>query len=248
MDSAGGGGRDGPAVRGRPPTTFTIGFPGHGDLLDEREAAAESARRDRHRPPRHRDGGDRLPGRARALRAAAGGAVRHPQRAGAAPALALRGRATSRSCSPARAPTSPTAATAATGPPRCCALRRTCPASWPRPRPRRAGRSARRRTPAHRPADRAHGRRRAAAAARWRSRDHELRSRARRGAGARQAEAERAGARLARCSATWTAATCSSGALPRHAAVPARRDPDLQRQDVDGQPASSCGCRSSTTS
>src|SRR3954468_15242773 len=29
---------------GRPPTTFTIGFPGHGDTLDEREAAAESAR------------------------------------------------------------------------------------------------------------------------------------------------------------------------------------------------------------
>jgi asparagine synthase (glutamine-hydrolysing) len=29
---------------GRPPTTFTIGFPGHGGSLDEREAAAESAR------------------------------------------------------------------------------------------------------------------------------------------------------------------------------------------------------------
>ena len=28
----------------RPPTTFTIGFPGHGNVLDEREAAAESAR------------------------------------------------------------------------------------------------------------------------------------------------------------------------------------------------------------
>ena len=28
----------------RPPTTFTIGFPGAGDVLDEREAAAESAR------------------------------------------------------------------------------------------------------------------------------------------------------------------------------------------------------------
>ncbi len=28
----------------RPPTTFTIGFPGHGDVLDERAAAAESAR------------------------------------------------------------------------------------------------------------------------------------------------------------------------------------------------------------
>src|SRR4029079_3604987 len=27
-----------------PPTTFTIGFPGHGDLLDERRLAAESAR------------------------------------------------------------------------------------------------------------------------------------------------------------------------------------------------------------
>jgi asparagine synthase (glutamine-hydrolysing) len=27
-----------------PPTTFTIGFPGHGDVLDERELAAESAR------------------------------------------------------------------------------------------------------------------------------------------------------------------------------------------------------------
>ncbi|HEY1360055.1 MAG TPA: asparagine synthase (glutamine-hydrolyzing) [Thermoleophilaceae bacterium] len=27
-----------------PPTTFTIGFPGHGNVLDEREAAAESAR------------------------------------------------------------------------------------------------------------------------------------------------------------------------------------------------------------
>ena len=24
-----------------PPTTFTIGFPGHGDVLDERAAAAE---------------------------------------------------------------------------------------------------------------------------------------------------------------------------------------------------------------
>ena len=29
---------------GTPPTTFTIGFPGHGDVLDERAAAAESAR------------------------------------------------------------------------------------------------------------------------------------------------------------------------------------------------------------
>jgi asparagine synthase (glutamine-hydrolysing) len=29
---------------GRPPTTFTIGFPGHGSALDERAAAAESAR------------------------------------------------------------------------------------------------------------------------------------------------------------------------------------------------------------
>ena len=29
---------------GRPPTTFTIGFPGHGGLLDERAPAAESAR------------------------------------------------------------------------------------------------------------------------------------------------------------------------------------------------------------
>jgi asparagine synthase (glutamine-hydrolysing) len=29
---------------GRPPTTFTIGFPGHGELLDERAPAAESAR------------------------------------------------------------------------------------------------------------------------------------------------------------------------------------------------------------
>ena len=28
----------------RPPTTFTIGFPGHGDVLDERKLAAESAR------------------------------------------------------------------------------------------------------------------------------------------------------------------------------------------------------------
>ncbi|HEY6780933.1 MAG TPA: asparagine synthase (glutamine-hydrolyzing) [Thermoleophilaceae bacterium] len=28
----------------RPPTTFTIGFPGHGDVLDERKPAAESAR------------------------------------------------------------------------------------------------------------------------------------------------------------------------------------------------------------
>jgi asparagine synthase (glutamine-hydrolysing) len=32
------------ARSGRPPTTFTIGFPGHGGLLDEREPAAESAR------------------------------------------------------------------------------------------------------------------------------------------------------------------------------------------------------------
>jgi asparagine synthase (glutamine-hydrolysing) len=29
---------------GAPPTTFTIGFPGHGDVLDERKLAAESAR------------------------------------------------------------------------------------------------------------------------------------------------------------------------------------------------------------
>ena len=29
---------------GTPPTTFTIGFPGHGDVLDERKLAAESAR------------------------------------------------------------------------------------------------------------------------------------------------------------------------------------------------------------
>ena len=29
---------------GTPPTTFTIGFPGHGDVLDERALAAESAR------------------------------------------------------------------------------------------------------------------------------------------------------------------------------------------------------------
>src|ERR687890_110159 len=27
-----------------PPTTFTIGFPGHGDVVDERKLAAESAR------------------------------------------------------------------------------------------------------------------------------------------------------------------------------------------------------------
>ena len=32
------------ARSGRPPTTFTIGFPGHGGLLDERRPAAESAR------------------------------------------------------------------------------------------------------------------------------------------------------------------------------------------------------------
>jgi asparagine synthase (glutamine-hydrolysing) len=32
------------ARAGRPPTTFTIGFPGHGSTLDEREAASESAR------------------------------------------------------------------------------------------------------------------------------------------------------------------------------------------------------------
>ena len=32
------------ARSGRPPTTFTIGFPGHGGLLDERAPAAESAR------------------------------------------------------------------------------------------------------------------------------------------------------------------------------------------------------------
>ena len=29
---------------GTPPTTFTIGFPGHGDVLDERALAAETAR------------------------------------------------------------------------------------------------------------------------------------------------------------------------------------------------------------
>ena len=49
---------------------------------------------DRHRPPRHRDGAGRLPGGARALRAAARGAVRNPLGAGAAAALPLRRRAT----------------------------------------------------------------------------------------------------------------------------------------------------------
>ena len=44
----------------------------------------------RHRPPRHRDARDRLPDGARALHAPARGAVRHPERAGAAPAVALR--------------------------------------------------------------------------------------------------------------------------------------------------------------
>ena len=33
-----------------PPPTFTIGFPGHGDVLDERDYAARVGARDRHRP------------------------------------------------------------------------------------------------------------------------------------------------------------------------------------------------------
>ena len=84
-------GRDEATRSGTPPTTFTIGFPGHGDVLDERALAAESARiigTDHHDTVmRETDFLDR----ARALHAAAGGALRHPERARAAPALALRG-------------------------------------------------------------------------------------------------------------------------------------------------------------
>ena len=72
------------------PTTFTIGFPGHGDELDERGPAAESARligTDHHSTTTTRDG---LPRRAAAQRAPARGALRDPERAGADAAVAVR--------------------------------------------------------------------------------------------------------------------------------------------------------------
>ena len=46
------------------PTTFTIGFPGHGDVVDERKLAAGVCAHHRHRAPRHGDARDRLPHRA----------------------------------------------------------------------------------------------------------------------------------------------------------------------------------------
>ena len=72
------------------PITFTVGFPGAGDVLDEREAAAQSARllgSDHHE---HRHGPGRLPDRAGRSRAPPRGAVRDPLGARAAAALALR--------------------------------------------------------------------------------------------------------------------------------------------------------------
>ena len=41
------------AARPTPPTTFTIGFPGHGDVLDERARRRRERPPDRHRPPQH---------------------------------------------------------------------------------------------------------------------------------------------------------------------------------------------------
>ena len=125
-----------------PPTTFTIGFPGHGDLLDEREYAAESARPDRHRPPRHRDGGDRTS--SPSWRAAMP-RLEEPCGIPSAPALLQLSRfAAARregGARRARAPTSRTAATAATRRRRCWTgsalaaggARHARPPRWPAP-------------------------------------------------------------------------------------------------------------------
>ena len=135
-----------------PPSTFTIGFPGHGELLDERAPAAESARligTDHHATAMVET--DFLAELAHAVPR-----LEEPCGIPSAPALPSSRASppgTSRSCSPARAPTSRTAATAATRPPRCSSRARAAPrprSPVPPPRVARAlPRAARARRAAH---------------------------------------------------------------------------------------------------
>ena len=102
-------------------STFTIGFPGHGDALDERAArgrdgpgcSAPATTRPRWSRPTSRPS-------SRAACAASRSRAASPRRPALLQLSALRRRSRSRSSSPARAPTSRSAATRATRPrPRC---------------------------------------------------------------------------------------------------------------------------------
>ena len=163
------------------------------------------------------------------------GALRHPVRPGARAALALRGRARSRSCSPARAPTSRTAATGATRrPPLLGPLRLVARGA----RLARRGDGPRAAAGRERPPRRARARRDAATpsacCASSRSPTRRCASALLGGDRAGAAEDERPSARGGVLGDVAGPRPARAGALPRHAHVPARRHPDLQRQDVDG--------------
>ena len=159
---------------------------------------------------------------------------------GAAPALALRGGRREGRARRARAPTSPTAATAATRPPPLLGRAAARPPAAAAPAAalaRALPRAASARRVAHLLGGRGDAERLlrlveitdAERAPRWSAR--------RRGrGGAPSASRARPGPRP-----TSPAAAPRAGALPRHPHVPARRDPDLQRQDVDGRRARAAG-------
>ena len=218
----------------QPPSTFTIGFPGHGGLLDERAPAAESARLI--------------------------GTDHHDTAMVETDFLAELATAMPRLEEPCGIPSAPALPSSRASPPSDVKVvlagqgadephggygRHQAAALLGRLRlvpggPGDPGRRARPRAPARRPRPpRRHllggrGRRRAPAAP---GRDHRRAgapallggtgTATPRTSGSTSAEAVLDGRRRPR--------PARAGALPRHAHVPARRHPDLQRQDVDGR-------------
>ena len=229
-------GRDGQRSRRRPPTTFTIGFPGHGDLLDERARRRRERPPDRHRAPRHRDGRERLPAElARCIPR-----LEEPCGIPSAPALLQLSRfAAGAREGRARRPGRRRAARRLRPPPGGGAARRparTLPAGARRARaPRSPGalpRAARARRAAHLLGGRGDAERLLRSGGDQRRARCARRSLTRRAARRRRPSAWRA-PRSARRRAGPRPAR--AGALPRHPHVPPRRHPHLQRQDVDGR-------------
>ena len=173
--------------------------------------------------------------RARAHHAAARGALRHPERPRAAPALALRRRARE---GRARRPGRGRAARRLRPPPGRGAAAAAAARAGRRRRPRRRGsrgRSRARRAPGGSPTCSAAAATRSACCAWWRSPTPRRAPRCS-AAGGRPGEAERRAprARARRARRRARPRPARAGALPGHAHVPAGRDPALQRQDVDG--------------
>ena len=191
----------------------------------------------RHRAPRHGDARDRLPHRARADDASTRGAVRHPERARPAAALAVRRGAREGG---ARGTGRRRAARGLRAPPGRSAAAPAEARARPRPPPPRPGSPARSRARQARAASRT-----CSAAAGDEQRllrlveitDAEARTALVGRAAGQQGEAEheRLDRRARHPRGRARPRPARAGALPRHAHVPAGRDPALQRQDVDGR-------------